>query len=210
MSINNLFFDTTNAMNYALVKAGGYTYINDRIPPNVNPDHRFVLETLIRLVKRDGNNGCYDGLTSLFYSDELLPPTEADNTIYNNNIAIIPNFILDITNEISVMLPHANGGVVICDENGKIIYESDVGNINTLTNARENKINPVDISSRSFIIAANISQTRIGHGIKRAALINTSVKTVYVSYALGKFGFNNLNIIYYVNWPLEYTPNFLK
>lgn len=205
MSNNNLFFDTTNAMNYALVKAGGYTYIDDRIYSRFDPDHKIVIDTLTKLITND--QPYYNGFTELLYSSKLVPPSQEDELIYNNNTKLIPNLVQKISDEISLKFPYAIGRIYVIDENGTIVYDSHMIN-NNLTNARLNNINKNNLITRSYIVASNISQTRLGNIIKRSA--TTGNKTVYISLALGGMGFNLLNILYAVYWKPGNIPNFLK
>lgn len=205
MSGNNLFFDTTNAMNYALVKAGGYTYIDDRIYPRFDPDHKFVIDTLTKLIIND--QSYYNGFAELLYSPKLVPPSPEDDLVYNNNAKLIPNLVQKISDEISIKLPYAIGRIFVIDENGTIVYDSHMIN-NNLTNARLNIINKNNLITRSYMVASNISQTRLGNTIKRSA--TTGNKTVYISLALGEMGFNLLNLLYAVYWEPGNIPNFLK
>ena len=58
-------------------------------------------------------------------------------------------------------------------------------------------------------MAANMSDTRIGHGIKRSG--TSKKETVYVAHALGPYGYNDLTVIYAVSWADDAkAPDFIK
>jgi hypothetical protein len=195
-----------NSLIKRLCQTGGFRYINDRVPPNADPEHAFVLNTLIRQVTVDSNNNMFSGFYSLLYDESMIPVPPEEAETYNSNALLCLPIAINISRLISEELPSAIGRVLIFEATDSIIYDSFANN-NTLENARLKEINQFSVGGMSFIMTANMSERRIGHGILRSP--SSNYRTVYVAHALGPFGYNDMTVVYCVYW-VEDTPNFLK
>lgn len=209
-----------NTMDSKLTSAGGYTYLNDRIPLNADEDHKKVLQTLIDLnIKHSDVDKKFNDFIGFTYPDDINNSSEAEKEEDRYNVGIakingLYNTISEKIDELNLKTDgeyNSTGRILIVDENVKIIYDSNATN-NTYSDAKSNLINQSIIGYRSYYMAANMSETRIGHGIKRSG--TSGEETVYVAHTLGPYGYNDLTVIYAVSWSppknLNGLPSFIK
>lgn len=207
-----------NMMDAKASNAGGYTYMNDRVPPDADEEHKKVLQTLIDLVKTDSAAGNFNGFVGLTYNDASNEGKSYDAGKGNAD-KLYGNISGKIVEALGNGYGNSDGRILVVNENVNIVYdsfsntidqaESKSTRLNTYANAGNNTINESIIGYRSYYMAANMSDTRIGHGIKRSGTSNK--ETVYVAHALGPYGYNDLTVIYAVSWADDASaPDFIK
>lgn len=196
-----------NAMTTATLNAGGFDYINDKVPPtDIDPLYAQVLSKLIELNLTDTNHDAFRNFYDLNYNSDH--PTDEEIAKYDANKNACAELVQNINANLSLISTGADGRIIIVNP-VTIIYDSSMpSENNTLINAKANTINTFPIQYTSSYMTSNRSQTKIGFEIYHPPI--SHIKTVYLAYTLGPFGYNDMTVIYCVSWNPPNIPIFLS